>query len=456
MQIYHNFTLTQQNYSELMQTPVVEANHSFITEMSNKIKELSSDFWNNHCRFDAKPPLPLCSFYKFNLTSWSKNSEEIFSPYTYIYSYNTKDADQEWLKKIDQVLALEGSPRLIEEGVSGSYLIRDKQGNPLAIYKPENEAAGAANNPKGFHEFSFDFKEAAVREHAAWLVGREFMHIPETHLVKVIQDGKEVKGSLQKYVNNDGNGRDLLMSTTLKGILTPVDQIHRLALFDLMIQNKDRGNHYNLLYSVSKDSKISLIPIDHNLAFSKQVSVVLKNGIRNSLIPTYLSRDASKESFSQETLKAIKSIDRKSITAKMKEAGMSEERIFTFNVMCLFVQKSVEAGMNLDQIENVITGRMTNFSLYKGLSKLVEALMRGTPLEKNIKDFFTSDLEDLVRTAKIHHPDDQELFFEELAQLLSTECYNHITHRTAIEHENSAEHSIPFLSNLFKWLIRIR
>lgn len=184
-------------------------------------------------------------------------SQEV-SPYNHLHT------DYDWLKQVDQRVSIEGALKVIKEGTSGSYLIRDDQDCPLAIYKPEDEAGGAINNPKGWQTLdSIDSKEPAVREHAAWLVGRSLTSIPETHIVDLIREGKIQRGSLQRYAKNDGDCTDLL-KLLLKGKEMPevsIDQIHRIALFDLMIQNPDRDNPGNLLYTKSEDGTINLIPI---------------------------------------------------------------------------------------------------------------------------------------------------------------------------------------------------
>lgn len=54
------------------------------------------------------------------------------------------------IKEIQEGFLKQLKPQLIEDGVSGSYFLRDKYGEKVAILKCIDEEPFAPNNPKGY------------------------------------------------------------------------------------------------------------------------------------------------------------------------------------------------------------------------------------------------------------------------------------------------------------------
>jgi len=54
------------------------------------------------------------------------------------------------IKRIQEGINVKFKPLLVEEGVSGSYFFRDKNGKKIAIFKCIDEEPFAPNNPKGY------------------------------------------------------------------------------------------------------------------------------------------------------------------------------------------------------------------------------------------------------------------------------------------------------------------
>lgn len=92
----------------------------------------------------------------------------------------------------------------------------------------------------------------------------------------------------------------------------------------------------------------------------------------------------------------------------MKKLGMSDMRITTFKIMCLFIQKSVEAGLNLGEIGSMVTAQENNLSTPEN-----------SPKESELFHSQTSNLKKLIKEAKERYPENEEAFLENLEQTLS-------------------------------------
>lgn len=95
-------------------------------------------------------------------------------------------------RKIQEGLNRQFKPILCEEGVSGSYFMRDQNGMQTAIFKCIDEEPFAPNNPKGYlNQFGEDsFRtgvksgEISVREMAAYYLDNSGVHgVPQTSMV---------------------------------------------------------------------------------------------------------------------------------------------------------------------------------------------------------------------------------------------------------------------------------
>lgn len=124
-------------------------------------------------------------------------------------------------------LAAGSAPKLVAAGTGGSYFLQDVQGQPVAVFKPEDEEPLAVNNPKGRTPGSSvdggsssgnseglrrgtKPGEGAYREVAAYVLDHNhFSGVPPTALVSAYVDSVEggaVKiGSLQQFVQSDGD-----------------------------------------------------------------------------------------------------------------------------------------------------------------------------------------------------------------------------------------------------------
>jgi hypothetical protein len=146
-------------------------------------------------------------------------------------------------------------PELVSDCCGGTYILRSESGERIGIFKPADEEPYAPNNPKGFvgssmHKSSpmkggIDVGQAAVREWAAYLLdGDKFVCVPDTTILRILHvssskndDWKEMEfkyGSLQKFIEHDGCAEDYGCTRF------DVDDVHRLAIFDIQVINTDR------------------------------------------------------------------------------------------------------------------------------------------------------------------------------------------------------------------------
>lgn len=175
--------------------------------------------------------------------------------------------------------------------------MRDASGNKfVAVFKPIDEEPMAVNNPQGLPlsvngeglKKGTKVGEGGFRECAAYILdhpksGRRslsgelkgFAGVPPTTFVRCLHkgfnhpDGVTVKlGSLQKFIENNGNCEDLGPSSF------PVEEVHKVAVLDMRLANADR-HAGNILMSKGEDGQIELIPIDHGYCLPDSVSLHL-------------------------------------------------------------------------------------------------------------------------------------------------------------------------------------
>lgn len=199
------------------------------------------------------------------------------------------------------------NPDKTQFGISGSYFLKDKMRNQVAIFKPMDEEPFAPNNYKGykgkFGELSLRngiySGGLCLREVAAYYLDSKGIHgVPETTLVEIyhpqfknfckghvsmyvkkgtyknrfiemIKDygNEEIKiGSLQKLVRKNGVACDISPSKF------DLYEVHKIALLDLRILNCDR-NDENILFKRISNEKYELIPIDHGLSLPATLEI---------------------------------------------------------------------------------------------------------------------------------------------------------------------------------------
>jgi len=169
-------------------------------------------------------------------------------------------------------------PEMCEDGLNGTYFLRDKTGRMVAVFKPQDEEGNSENNPKRANNDDsphLDDKgildgEGAYREVAAYLLDKEtgFAGVPRTTMITIVHPsfGKETNGltktkvgSLQQFVQNDGASWDIGFGAF------PDHEVQKIAAFDLRIFNNDRHGG-NMLMKMKEDGEYTLTPIDHGFS----------------------------------------------------------------------------------------------------------------------------------------------------------------------------------------------
>jgi hypothetical protein len=160
--------------------------------------------------------------------------------------------------------ALEPSSTWSGGGTCGVYLLCDKEGTGVAVFKPQDEEA----IPE--HAVGMIEGENMYRERAAYLVSRKLgdFGVPAT-IIKTIShprlgNGKKI-GSLQRFVPLSTDMSDLGPS----GI--PAEQVHKIGCLDILLFNVDR-HEGNILLKHNIGDSSELVPIDHGLCLPEIVS----------------------------------------------------------------------------------------------------------------------------------------------------------------------------------------
>lgn len=152
-------------------------------------------------------------------------------------------------------------PQLTEEGTGGVYLIRrtsseerESSGSdspklePVAVFKPSDEEAGSANNPRGLagdeHTMREGFRAGggAIREVVAYKLDRGFAGVPPTAVDRLLMRTntgthlREQSGSIQQFVTSDGDASGYRFD----GGDFDGRMCQRVALLDCRLFNCDR------------------------------------------------------------------------------------------------------------------------------------------------------------------------------------------------------------------------
>lgn len=222
------------------------------------------------------------------------------------------------------------SPILCDEGTGGTYFLKNKKKEKVAVFKPRDEDPLSANNPKkqvvqGFSGLKSG--DGVLREVLAYQL--EPTLVPETFIAEVkhtVFSSTKV-GSLQQFVQNAESTEEYGPS------LYSVEDVHRIALLDIRIVNCDR-NGENILVR-KENNKCRLIPIDH--AFSLPAFFAFDN-VRHF---EWMNYRQSKAPISQELKDLINNIDIEKDITVARSLGINRESIITMQIAHLILTKGV-------------------------------------------------------------------------------------------------------------------
>ncbi|KAG9151780.1 hypothetical protein Leryth_002067 [Lithospermum erythrorhizon] len=266
-------------------------------------------------------------------------------------------------------------PKRSSEGTGGAYFMVDSSGAKyVSVFKPIDEEPMALNNPRGL-PFSVDGEglkkgtrvgEGALRECAAYILdhprsGRRsfsgeikgFAGVQPTLMVRCLHDGFHhpdgltIKmGSLQMFVENNGSCEDLGPSAF------PVDEVHKIAAFDLRMTNVDR-HAGNILLSKDEDGKTLLIPIDHGYCLPESFEDCTFD---------WLYWPQARKPFNADTVEYIKSLDAEEDIALLQFYGweLPPACARTLRISTMLLKKGVERGLTPCAIGNIMCRETLN------------------------------------------------------------------------------------------------
>jgi hypothetical protein len=289
----------------------------------------------------------------------------------YLHSSHGREAHEvnEVVEEAIKALEVGVKPHLVEDGLGGTYFIKDRTDKSIAVFKPRDEEPLAPNNPKvhagegtgsGLRNGVL-VGEAAINEYASFLIDSACSTqlragIPPTALVKVANSVfhsanedrrspfrtiKDKVGSFQLFAAHDCISEDIGASRF------PDDQVHRLAALDIRLCNTDRHSG-NILVREQGGQVAALIPIDHGYALPGEIGDTTFE---------WLAWPAAKRPFSDGMRTEILSINLEAVEAMLTRQApeLRAECLSTLRTCTTLLQRGVEAGLTPFDIGSLMT-----------------------------------------------------------------------------------------------------
>jgi len=249
-------------------------------------------------------------------------------------------------------------PDLCEEGVNGTYFLNDKNGNKIAVFKPQDEEGNSNSNPKNNSSQDDESKglliqgkggikegEASQREVAAYLLDKQnFFGVPVTQMISISHpyfNSNNKIGSLQAFVISDGCSEDIAINCF------PSKEVHKIGVLDLQLFNMDRHGG-NILYRRTPEGHYTLIPIDHGFSLPDQT------GLGNAWFD-WLTWPQAKQEFDEETKKYVENIDlEEDLVTLERELGIRKECLKTMRISTTLLKKAVSHNLTLYDIGSIV------------------------------------------------------------------------------------------------------
>jgi hypothetical protein len=255
------------------------------------------------------------------------------------------------------------APRALNAGVNGSYTLLDRNNQPCGIFKPQEQEAGLAANPKGvamgpfLDRVKIKAGTSHQREAAVYLLDHEhFAGVPTTTITEFphsafeeVGDERPMRGSFQKFVPNCREAWDhyqILPSflSTANGHLIPAHEIHKIAILDIRTLNSDRH-----LKNFLVDGEWHVHPIDHGYTLPGNASNLRFN---------WMHFNQAKEPFSQAELDYIERLDPQADVELLKEKvpGISSDALGRVEVAGMLLKLAARRGLTAYQIGKLMSG----------------------------------------------------------------------------------------------------
>lgn len=180
------------------------------------------------------------------------------------------------------------APHLALDGTGGCYFFPDPRGVAVAVFKPSDEEAFCANNPRGpayctvggVMRAGVAPGQSHLREVCAYRLDTgHFAEVPPTGLVRCghpklnyldasVSSPAPKLGSLQAFVPASVGAAEDFSPARFSAA-----EVHKIAIFDLRVLNCDRNAGNLLVVPRGDGGGLSLVPIDHGLSFPDALSV---------------------------------------------------------------------------------------------------------------------------------------------------------------------------------------
>jgi len=275
------------------------------------------------------------------------------------------------------------APHLVEDGLGGTYFMKGRDGQNVAVFKPRDEEPCAPNNPKAHADGGMGLPgmkrgvligEAAVNEYCAFLLDRlaepelhagvcptalvrathSMFHSKEEGTNGMFHEVKDKVGSFQLFMNHHCTAEDIGPSR-----FEPL-QVHRIALLDMRLCNTDRhmGNilvcdnveeqSSALVFGAADDSSLPLVPIDHGYCLPDNLGEVSFE---------WLYWQQAKLPFDDAVVRAVAELDldEQEDMLRSRMLNVREDCLWTLRTATSFVQLGVAGGMTAFEMGTMMT-----------------------------------------------------------------------------------------------------
>jgi len=323
-------------------------------------------------------------------------------------------------------------PELCDEGVNGTYFLKDKNGTKIAVFKPQDEEGNSESNPKLSLLATLDKThlpnkgirpgEAALREVAASILDREhFYGVPKTQLVKITHRFGSLErlvtkiGSLQEFIENDGCSEDFGYRSY------STNEVHKIGILDVQMLNVDR-HAGNVLIRKSRNGSLSLIPIDHGFSLPDRLECSWFE---------WMNWPQSKLPFDDDIKSFILRIDIERDTQMLrKELGIRRECLSVMAITTTLLKKAVEFNLTLYDIGLLLCRKSSSPSSPSPIELIYEKARSQLELELHGKNSTSStssssSLDERNEREVVDIPISHEsLFFDILSKIMEHDLRN--------------------------------
>jgi hypothetical protein len=291
-------------------------------------------------------------------------------------------------------------PELTRSGVNGTYIIKNRNGENIGIFKPSDEEVNMPNNPRVQPHEAEKYDKAHpkrlppykghlqgtgwTKEIAAYSISKEVglgdvpvtlklsVPYPERHgSTRLIQK----EGSLQKFVVGDA-----LEKRKYEDLMkVPTKEVQKIVLLDLLIGNADR-NLGNCFIKGNGD-EASLIPIDHGFSLLDSVvssSPKTETNCHLASLPQ-VQQPCEKDLVSSVLALTPEAVG--NIVASLKRRGIpfTDDSLKEFKLRLMITQFALKEGYTL--------AKLTPMLMFMGGTPLIETLAKDHNIDELIKQW---------------------------------------------------------------------